>query len=333
MTTLLVQYRWICTVAVAMVLALPVARADEACAGDKPWYQQSSTDSRRRAQVLFEQAVAKHRKLLRGDARELYEQALALWDNPDIRWNLALVLEDMGEYLLAHQQLGSMLRWEAVLCARQLREVQDRMQALETRHLGWVEAHGEEAGAEIKLDDQPWPLVAGSRDTLVNPGEHYVSASKPGFFPVTIRMPVTMGVRTHVTLEMDADRLVETRRWRSWKPWLVIASGVAVTGIGAGLEWRASADRSTAAHDLSSSCGGPSCPAVHAPESYGRAVIEYRAAIGAFGVGGAAVAVGLMLVWLNHPTWHRSEPRARSTPTFTPILSPERAGGAALFRF
>lgn len=330
MTTLHVPYWWSCAVAAAMVLALPVARADEACPGEEPWYQQSSADNRRQAEALFEQAVAKHRQLQRGDARELYEQALALWDNPDIRWNLALVLEDLGEYLLAHQQLSSMLRWRAALCARQLREVQDRMQALETRHLGRVEAHGEEAGAEIRLDNQPWSLVAGSRDTLVNPGEHYVSASKPGFFPVTIPVTVTMGMRTHVTLDLDADRIVGTRRWRSWKPWAVIASGAAVAGIGAGLEWRAFANRNAAVHDLAISCGF-SCLAIRTPESY--AVMEHRAAIGAFAVGGAAVAVGLMLVWLNHPQWHRSEPRVRSTPTFTPILSPERAGGSALVRF
>jgi hypothetical protein len=332
MTTLHVQYRWRCAVAAAMVLALPVARADEACTGREPWYQQSSADNRRRAQALFEKAVGKHQELQRGDARELYEQALALWDNPDIRWNLALVLEDLGEYLLAHQQLSSMLHWKAALCTRQLREVQDRMQALEARHLGRVEVHGEEAGAEIKLDGQSWSLVAGRRDTLVTPGEHYVSTSKSGFFPVTILVPVTMGMQTHVTLEMDADRLLVTRRWRSWKPWVVVASGIVVIGIGAGLEWRALANRSAAVHDLASNCGGLTCPAART-ESYDRAVMEHRATIGLFGVGGVAVAVGLTLVWLNHPLWHRSEPRARSTPTFTPILSLERSGGSVLVRF
>src|SRR5512140_1984804 len=77
-----------------LVLTLPAARAESTRTGTEPWYQQSTADARLRAQALFQQAVDKHQQLLRGDAMKLYEQALTLWDNPDIRWNLALVLED-----------------------------------------------------------------------------------------------------------------------------------------------------------------------------------------------------------------------------------------------
>src|SRR5262245_60504024 len=112
--------------ALSLVLALPTARADTARAdtaradtaradpvrtGGEPWYRPVSADVRQRAQALFAQAVDKHLQLLRGDALALYEQALALWDNPDIQWNLALVLEDLGEYLRAYRQLENAQRW------------------------------------------------------------------------------------------------------------------------------------------------------------------------------------------------------------------------------
>ena len=76
----------------------------------EPWYPQSTADTRQRAQALFAQAIDKHLQLLRGDARDLYDQALVLWDNPDIQWNLALVLEDLGQYLRAYQQLDTLGR-------------------------------------------------------------------------------------------------------------------------------------------------------------------------------------------------------------------------------
>ncbi|HWO20902.1 MAG TPA: hypothetical protein VNO30_19180 [Kofleriaceae bacterium] len=86
-----------------LVLAPPVARAEVARTGGEPWYGQASAAARQRAQALFAQAFDKHQQLLRGEAMELYEQALAQWDNPDIRWNLALVLADLGQYLRAYQ--------------------------------------------------------------------------------------------------------------------------------------------------------------------------------------------------------------------------------------
>jgi hypothetical protein len=60
----------------------------------------------------------------------LYEQALAQWDKPDIRWNLALVLEDLGQYLRAYQRLDGALRWREALGAERLRDVQARIVAL-----------------------------------------------------------------------------------------------------------------------------------------------------------------------------------------------------------
>src|SRR5262249_3980631 len=133
------RYRHLGAVVAAGLLALallpPAAHADVARTGDEPWYRQSTADVRQRAQTLFAQAVDKHLQLLRGDGRDLYEQALALWDNPDFQWNLALVLEDLGQYLRAYQQLDGALRWGEALGAERLRDVRDRIQALESRRL------------------------------------------------------------------------------------------------------------------------------------------------------------------------------------------------------
>jgi tetratricopeptide (TPR) repeat protein len=318
--------------ALVLVLAIPDAHAEVARTGSEPWYQQSTADARQRAQALFAKAIDKHRQLLREDAMELYEQALAQWDNPDIRWNLALVLEDQGQYLRAHQQLDGALRWDAALGAERQRDVEARMQALEIQRLARIEAYGPEPGADIELDGQPWFRGAGPRSALVLPGTHQIASTKPGYFPVSRSVYLTAGQQARVELAMDADHLIETRRWAAWKPWAAIAAGVAVAAVGSGLEAQALAQRTAAAEALESRCRTLTCEP--APSGlYDRAMRNHALAIGALAVGGTVFAVGLALAWLNLPRPHRAEARAPSRIEFTPVLSPQQAELSALVRF
>ena len=331
------RYLWIRVVVtavpamLALVLALSAARAENAQAGDEPWYQQVPAEARQRAQALFAQAIDKHQQLLRGDALALYEQALAVWDNPDIQWNLALVLEDLGQYLRAYQELDRALRWGEALGPERLREIRDRMQALETQRLARIAADREEPAAEITLDGKPWLPHAGRRSMVVVPGEHYLAARKPGYFPVTRTVYVKAGHEARVPLPMDQDRFLEKRRWTAWKPWVTIAAGVAVAAVGAGLEWKAFADQDAAAGALVR-CEKLTCEPTDSA-LYERASVEHGLAVGAFAAGGAAVAVGLALAWLNQPRTHRTEARPPSRIELVPIVSPHQAELSALVRF
>lgn len=315
----------------ALVSTLPAAYAEVARTGDEPWYRQASANARQGAQALFAKAVEKHQQILRGDAVALYEQALALWDNPDIRWNLALVLDDLGQYLRAHQELESALRWEAALGPERLREIRERIATLETQRLARIETSIEVPGAEITLDGQPWLGRAGRRSALVVPGEHYIAARKRGYFPVTRPVSVKAGQLARMALPMDEDRLIEMRRWTVWKPWAAIAAGVAVAAVGAGLEWRAFVDRDTAAAELAR-CKELACDPT-ASSGYDRAGVEHGLAVGAFAASAAVVAGGLTLVWLNQPRAHRTETRPPPRIELAPILSLHRAEFSALVRF
>lgn len=321
--------------ALALVLAPPVAHAEAGRTGGEPWFQQTPADARQRAQALFAQALDKHQQLLRGEARELYEQALALWDNPDIRWNLALVLEDLGQYLRAHQQLEGALHWEAAVGAERLREIRDRMRTLEIEHLARIEVCSEEPGADVKLDGQPWLRDAASRSMLVLSGEHYIAASKPGYFPVSRTVYVKAGQRARVVLRMDEDRLIETRRWAVWKPWAMVLAGVAVAAVGVDLEQQAIAHRNAAAKLLPGPCNSFfGCTPTPSPAGYDRAVTDRQTAIGAFVAGGATLVVGLTMVRLNEQLHvHRTEARAPGPIEVTPILSADQVGISARLRF
>lgn len=317
--------------ALALVPALPVARAETVRTGDEPWYSKASADARQRARALFAQALDKHQQLLRGEALVLYEQALALWDNPDIQWNLSLVLEDLGQYLRAYEQLGGALRWEEALGPDRLRQVRDRMQVLETQRLARIEAYLEEPAAVITLDGKPWLPRGGRRSSCVLPGEHYLAARKPGYFSVTRSVYVKAGELARVPLVMDEDRRLEKRRWKEWKPWTVMGAGLVTATVGAGLEWRAYADRNAVAHALAS-CKGLLCDQRRSGR-YDRAVLEHELAIGAFVVGGAVAIGGLALAWINQPRAPRAEARSPSRIELTPVVSPHRAELGALIRF
>lgn len=319
--------------AVILVVLSAGVHADNARTGNEPWYQEASVEQQRQARDLFEQAIDKHQQLLRDQAKQLYEQALQLWDNPDIRWNFALVLEDLGQYLRAYQQLDAALRWGDALGVEPLQGIRDRMRALETQRLAWIEAFSDQPGADITLDGQPWFSGAGSQRKLVEPGQHYVAARRTGYFPVTRTVSVSAGKKASVPLAMDADRLFETRRWSAWKPWVVVSAGAVAAAVGVGLERKAFIHRDVAAQSLASSCGSPTGCAPSSSGSYDRAVTDSRFAMGAFIAGGTSVALGLTLAWLNQLHTHHSEARVPAQIEITPLVSPSQAGVSARLRF
>jgi len=128
------------------------------------------------------------------------------------------------------------------------------------------------------------------------------------------------------------NRLIGTRRWSRWKPWSVVAAGIAVAAVGAGLEQRAFAHRSAAVTELRDSCSAFRCEPRRSPKAYDRAVMESRLATGAFVAGGTTVAVGLALAWLNQPRLYPPEEQP-SPVELIPAVSRDGAGVSALVRF
>jgi hypothetical protein len=334
LTTRIPSIRSIAAIALAtlaLILASSAARADIKRTGGEPWYQLVSPEAQQQVEVLFDGAVDKHQQLLRTDAMNLYEQALALWDNPDIRWNLAIALEELGRYLPAHQQLERAARWDAALGLERLTAVHERMHALETEHLARIEASSDEPGADVRLDGKPWFQGAARQSTLVLPGTHYVGATKSGYSPITLPVVVVVGQQVRVTLRMVVDHAIEMRRWAAWRPWTVVALGTVVTAVGAGLERQAFVHRDVAAKELAQLCNMSKCDPMN-PRDNVRAATDHRWALGAFAAGGTAIAAGVVLVWLNRPRWLRPEV-IPSAVELIPDVSPGEAGVSARLRF
>jgi len=91
-------------------------------------------------------------------------------------------------------------------------------------------------------------------------------------------------------------------RWATWKPWLVLGSGVAVLGIGGLIEYQASQDMASYDHALTLACGNTSCDRLIPPNLAGQklhAMRENNIAVGVLSVGFATAAVGGVLLYLN----------------------------------
>ena len=299
----------------------------------RPWERDVSAEDRRLAETLFAQASEFHTQLLRDYAVTRYEEALSHWDNPDIRWNLALLMKDMGQYLLAWEHLEAALAWGPEAFDERDRDKPLAMrQTLLQHHLAVVEARCDQPGAEVALDGKPWFRGAGGARRVVLPGEHVLTARKPGYFPVARTIFVLAGRPAAVTMLLSVDGIFEKRRWKPWMPWAVISSGVVMGVMGAGLDWDAFRLRNGAEGELAECVGMGMCEP-KTPTSYDRALWEHRIGTGAMVVGGAVAAAGLALVFLNQPRVYRTEDRERGTFELVPMVSPDTAGASAQFRF
>ena len=111
----------------------------------------------------------------------------------------------------------------------------------------------------------------------------------------------------------------------------MVAIGVAGLAAGAGLERQAFVHRDAALSALGQACHQLTCAPTRSPEN-DRARTDSRRAFAAFAVGGTAVAIGAVLVWLNQPR-SRIPEVPDSSFELVPTVSPGGAGISAQTRF
>ena len=263
-----------------------------------------------------------------------YAEALSHWENPRIRWNLALVTKDMGQYLLAYEHLERALAWGPDAFDEQdWQELTAMRETLLARHLAVVEARCEQPGAEIALDGKPWFRGPGSARQVVLPGEHVITARKIGYFPTARNVVVPAGAQGAITVALSVDGFIEKRRWAAWKPWAVVGAGVAMAVLGAGFEVQARRDLAEAGPELTRECGSDVTCDPEFPSAYRRSLAEHRVAVGLLNTAGPVVVAGLAMLFFNQPHSYRTEDRPGGSFELVPMASPDQAGVSARFRF
>ncbi|MCG8419619.1 MAG: hypothetical protein MJE77_16935 [Proteobacteria bacterium] len=300
-----------------------------------PWYQGVSEERQERAKQLYQEGYTLHRDLQFVNAAAKYQEALTDWENPEIRVELAIALNQIGQPLNAYQSLELAMKWGLdQLQPTDQDRIRDLQSSLMTERLAIIELRCDEPGTEIVFNGQKWFVGPGRRHRVVRPGTHAITASKPGYFPVFESVTVLPGNRATVALVLSVDRIVKTTRWSAWKPWAVVGAGVALGLTGSGLLWQSERDFDAAKASLDSECTSerPWCTPVPLYQQ-DRATRNSQLALGSLLTGGAAVAAGMVLVWMNLPSPQRTPDRNESKVELSPIVSEETVGVSAGLSF
>ncbi|WP_437282311.1 hypothetical protein WME90_17575 [Sorangium sp. So ce375] len=273
-----------------------------------PWHRGVPEDRKRKAQALFDEARQLHRRMMLAEARAKYEQALAVWEHPELRLYLGRALASIGLPLLAYDNLRMSLQWgPGLLDPDAEQEARTTMRALVEQELAAIEIRCDEPGAAVLLDGKPWFVGPGTRRRMVMQGEHVVTARKIGYFTVVKPIVVLAGKEASGQLALSVDTVVTTQRWPVWIPWATFGAGIALGAVGAGLEWDARTDHAATTDRLNRECNPPCKPL--RDDEYDASVIEERFAIGALIAGGATAMTGTVLVFMNRPMSYRTEDR------------------------
>lgn len=301
-----------------------------------PWHQGVSPEDKQRARELFARAADLKAQFLLADAVKTYEEALGLWEHPEIRFELATVLMKIGRYLETYAGLQRALEWGPdALNEKDRAEARTMEQTLLREHLTMVELSCQQPGVEVTLEGKRLFVGPGTWRGPILPGERVFSARRAGFYPVVRRESLQPGQRVAATMELSEDHILEKHRWqRTWVPWAVVGAGAALGVVGAGLQWQSGRDLDDWHDALDIQCGETDafCEATDSSQ-LDSARWKNRVAIGALVAGSAAVITGLSLAFINRARPFRTEERDRTRFEVVPIASPDAAGISAHVSF
>ncbi|CAN5297025.1 hypothetical protein BH11MYX1_BH11MYX1_40830 [soil metagenome] len=283
-----------------LVVLAPVARAE-----DKPWAagvtvenQKAALELYTQANKAFEQAAspADYKQVL-----ETYARALALWDHPQIRYNIAVCLINLDRTVEAYDNLERAMRFGQVAIGSDLWKQGQSYQKLLAGRVAELEVSAE-PGAAVSLDGKP--LASGQQRVLS--GDHQLVVEKPRFQTETRAIRVSGGQKVTIKIELKPIAVQRQlhRRFAKWLPWTVMGVGAALAIVGAPLMFASRAHYNRYTDDVNSMCGAGCTPA-NTPASItselSTAKLDNNLAISAFVSGGAVLATGFVMVVLNQP--------------------------------
>lgn len=285
---------------VALAISLSRARAEP----ERPWAAGVSQADQTRSYELFAQANELVEQGLFTAAVDVYGQALSRWDHPAIRYNLAVALINLERQIDAYQELARSLRYGADALEPEVYRQALVYQRLLHAQIVELTVACTEPGAQVALDNKPLALSCpGTTTALVLPGRHELVASKPGYLLRSVELTPAGGEtpRVELALKTIEAATVFRRRWPRWKPWVVVGAGAAVVLGGVGLELQAAATFRSYDRAVATLC--PDHPCASLPglitDAYAEGRRDNRWAIGLFATGGAAIATGAVLLWLD----------------------------------
>jgi hypothetical protein len=224
---------WLGAITTLGVLCSTVAA--DSTAG-KPWAEGVTQDRQDRANQLFAEANELFAQKAHPAALEKYTAAVALWNHPMIRFNMAVTQIRLDRILEAADSLAAALRFDALPFTPALYQQALDYQKLVGDRIGTVQASCTQPSVHVFLDGAPWFTCPGTQTRRVLTGEHAVTGERDGFIKLAQRVVVTGGATAATELALEPfDSLVRFEYpVRRWIPWTVTGGGIAVALVGFG---------------------------------------------------------------------------------------------------
>jgi tetratricopeptide (TPR) repeat protein len=302
---------------------------------DKSWSRGVPVEIREAARALFLEGNRLFKIPLFARAAEKYTAALSQWKHPAFYFNLALAQLNLGQEVEARENLEQALKYgEEPLGAEQFQEARKQLQEVEQK-LGRIHITCQTKGAEVTLDGTMLFIGPGSYAGWIKAKNHEITAKKQDYLSEARRVTISPGKLEElelrlVTLSEAADI---GRRWSTWKPWGVVATGGGIAVVGGTLHVFAARkfnDYDKRFQELPCAQGdSPRCLIGDAKVKNLNDRLklprrEQEIAVGSYIVGGSLVATGIMLLYLNRP--HLIEQRSATSSVRRIEVAPTVSG-------
>jgi len=290
-------------------------------AEDTPWSKGVPAEVQAKANALYDEGNQLFAQQAHQPALEKYKAAIALWDHPLIRFNLAVTEIRLDKVLEAADDLDQALRFGDKPFKPELYQQALDYQALIKGRVGYVEASCDTTASHLLLDGKPWFDCPGTKKQRLAAGEHAVVGEKQGYLTTSQKVVVAGGATASAKIALiPLDSAVKLEYpHRRWVPWTMAGIGLAVGlgGVGTYFLGKNQLDQFQADYAVQCAAGcepGLTDPS-HRPlkDEQDGAELKGKIGIGMMAAGGGVMVVGVVLAILNRP--HRVLPHVEVAPT------------------
>lgn len=321
----------------------------------RPWAEGVSQENQQKALKAFREGNALLKDAVFAQAAVKYREALTSWDHPAIHYNLVLALLNLDRPTEVLEHLNKAMVYGPDPLDPEKYEQAKQYKTLTERQLARLVVRCELEGAVVSMDGQELFVAPGQYEGFVRPGPHSIVAKKEGYMNSEVSPSLVPGVLSEfdMILLSAADATEYRRLWPNWRPWTVFGLGVAVAAVGAGLHLKGRADVSDFDKAVNDAFLGGKEEVEAVELTYeleskrSNGLRNQKIAMALYGVGGAAVVTGAVLLYFNRLRPYTPETSTQVNPdapsdkatkaapeiSLMPMLSPHANGMMATVRF
>ena len=300
-------------------------------------YRNVSPDDETAALIAFRQGNTQLNDGFFIKAVEKYRESLSHWNHPAIHYNLALALINLDQPIGVFEELTMAMAFgpDPLGDKEKFDRAKGYMKLVEGQ-LADIEVSCDKIGAKVSVDGKEVFVAPGKFGQKVRVGKHTFYADKEGYNARITAPYIGPGETYRVELKLYTldDTTRYRRKWQNtWFPYAVLGAGAVVGLVAGGIELSAQSSydqfNTEVAKCNTASAGCPtSTPGITSLRDSGdtKRLVGY---VG-YGVAGAAVATGAILLWINRRQSYQISPdeleKERAPIAVAPIVSPEMAG-------